>query len=50
MSNQYGTEIEIWPGFGPVGNTEKKFWTDHEKLLRTKVYSSFRGEKNLNLF
>ena len=20
----YGTEIEIWAGFGPVGNTEKK--------------------------
>ena len=25
MSNFYGTEIEIWVGFGPVGNTEKKF-------------------------
>ena len=25
MSNFYGTEIEIWFGFGPVGNTEKKF-------------------------
>ena len=24
MSNFYGTEIEIWAGFGPVGNTEKK--------------------------
>ena len=21
----YGKEIEIWAGFGPVGNTEKKF-------------------------
>ena len=23
-SNFHGTEIEIWAGFGPVGNTEKK--------------------------
>ena len=23
VSNFYGTEIEIWAGFGPVGNTEK---------------------------
>ena len=22
VSNFYGTEIEIWAGFGPVGNTE----------------------------
>ena len=24
VSNFYGTEIEIWAGFGPVGSTEKK--------------------------
>ena len=24
VSNFYGTEIEIWAGFGLVGNTEKK--------------------------
>ena len=23
LSNFHGTEIEIWAGFGPVGNTEK---------------------------
>ena len=23
MSNFYGTEIKIWYGFGPVGNTKK---------------------------
>ena len=34
MSNLYGTEIEIWAGFGPVGNTEKKIWADYEQLLR----------------
>ena len=22
----YGTEIEIWAGLGPVGNTENKIW------------------------
>ena len=26
VSNFYGTEIEIWAGFGPVGNTEKRIW------------------------
>ena len=25
VSNFYGTKIEIWAAFGPVGNTEKKF-------------------------
>ena len=24
VSNFYGTEIEIWAGFGPVGSSEKK--------------------------
>ena len=24
MSNFYGTEIKIWAGFGPIGNTYKK--------------------------
>ena len=24
VSHFYGTEYEIWAGFGPVGNTEKK--------------------------
>ena len=26
VSNFYGTEIDIWAGFGPVGHTEKKNW------------------------
>ena len=30
----YGTENEIWAGFGPVGNTEKKLGADYEQLLR----------------
>ena len=44
VGNFYGTEIEIWAGFGPVGNTEKKIWADYEQLLRP-VFSCFRGQK-----
>ena len=25
----YGTGIEIWAGFGPVGVTKKKTWADY---------------------
>ena len=31
----YGTEIEIWAGLGPVGNTEKKIGADYEQHLWT---------------
>ena len=38
----YGTRIEIWAGFGPVGITEKKtfghFWRP--------VFRSSHGQKN----
>jgi hypothetical protein len=35
VSNFYGTEIEIWAGFGPLDNTEKKKnWADYEQFLR----------------
>ena len=35
MSNFYGIEVEIWSGFGPVGNTGKnKNWADYEQHLR----------------
>jgi hypothetical protein len=44
-SNYHGTEIEIWAGFGPVGNTEKKIWADYEQLLKA-FFSCFRGQKN----
>ena len=30
----YGTGIEIWAGYGPIGNTEKRVWADYEQLLR----------------
>ena len=43
MSNFYETEIEIWAGLGPVGNTEKKIGADYEQLLRS-VFSCFQGQ------
>ena len=46
MGDFYGTEIEIWARFGPVGITEKKIWANHERLLRP-VFSSFHGQKRL---
>ena len=43
MGDFYGTGIEIWTGFGPVGITEKKNWADYEQLLRS-VFSCFQGQ------
>jgi hypothetical protein len=42
VSNFYATGIEIWAGFGQVGNT-KKNGADYEQLLRA-VFSCFHGE------
>ena len=36
MSNFYGTEIETWAGFGPVGSSEKKNWV-------LNYYATFEG-------
>ena len=44
MGDFYGTGIAIWAGFGPVGITEKKIWTDYEQHFRP-VFSSFHGQK-----
>ena len=45
MGDFYGTGIEIWAGFGPVGNTERKnYWANYEQLLRP-VFSCFHGQK-----
>ena len=49
VSNFYGTEIEIWAGFGPVGNTETKIGVDYEQILRA-VFSCFHGQKNGLIF
>ena len=43
MGDFYGTGIEIWAGFGPVGITEKK-WADNEQVFRL-FFSSFHGLK-----
>ena len=43
-SNFYGTEIEIWDGFGPVGSNEKKIWAEYKQLLRA-VFLCFHGQK-----
>ena len=48
MSNFYGTEIEIWAGFGPVGNTEKN-GVDHDGgfVHVSGVKFFFRFKKNI---
>ena len=43
MGDSYGTGIEIWAGFGPVGIT-KKNWADYEHFLRA-FFSCFHGKK-----
>ena len=45
----YGTENVIWAGFEPVGNTEKKHWTDNEQHLRA-FFSFFHGQKECLFF
>ena len=46
MGDFYGTGIEIWAGFGPVGITKKiNIWANYEQLLRL-VFSSFHRQKN----
>ena len=49
VTNFYGTEIEIFAGFGPVGNTEKKIWADYEQLLRA-VSPCFHGQNKILIF
>ena len=44
MEDFYGTGIEIWAGFGPVGFTDKKAWANYEELFRL-VFSSFDVQK-----
>ena len=46
VSKFYGTEIEIWACFRPVGITEKN-GDDYEQLLRA-FFSCFYGQKSLN--
>ena len=47
MRDFYGTGIEIWAGFGPVGITEKKkIWDNYEQLFRPVFFQVFMGKKN----
>ena len=46
MGDFYGTGIEIWAEFGPVGINEKKNWPDYEQFLRP-VFSCFHGQKKI---
>ena len=39
VSSFYGTEIEIWVGFGPVGNFEKKKGTFQKGHIPKTAYS-----------
>ena len=48
MGDFYGTGIEIWAGFGPVGINEKKIWANYEQLLRP-VISCFHGQKEIKI-
>ena len=44
----YGTGIEIWAGFGPIGRTEKRVLADYEQVLRV-FFHVFRGKKNVKI-
>ena len=43
----YGTGIEIWAGFEPVGITEKKRFVPIMSNFFRLVFSSFHGEKKI---
>ena len=49
MEDFYGTGIEIWAGFGPVGINEKKIWVDYDQLLG-HFFSSFHVQKKFKTF
>ena len=50
MGDFYGTGIEIWARFRPIGHTEKKsVWANYEQLLRV-LFSCFQGQKNVEFF
>ena len=53
VSNFYGTEIEIWAGFGPVGSTDKKLgrlWAIFEggfTCFLERIFFFFNFQKNI---
>ena len=44
MGDFYGTEIEIWARFGPIGSTEKKIVRANYELL-SAFFLMFSGAK-----
>ena len=46
MGDFYGTGIEIWPGFGPIGSNEKKNGLGQLWATFEGVDSCFQGQKN----
>ena len=49
VSNFYGTEIKIWAGFGPVGNTEKNLGPIMSNF-EVVFFCVFRGENKFKFF
>ena len=45
VSNFYGKEIEIWAGFGSVGNTEEKIGSIMSNFWG-RFYHVFMGKKD----
>ena len=43
----YGTGIEIWTGFGPIGSTEKKESGPIKNNILGRFFHVFRGKKNV---
>ena len=45
MGEFYGTGIEIWTGFGPIGSTEKKESGPIKNNFLGRFFHVFRGKK-----
>ena len=48
MGDFFGTRIEIWAGFGPVGINEKKekIWANYEELFM-RFFQAFIAKKTV---
>ena len=46
----YGTENEIWAGFGPVDNTEKQIWGRLWATFEGSFFMFLGAKKQFNLF
>ena len=50
MRDFYGTTIEIWAGFGPIGSTEKKGLGQLRATFEGGFFYVFRGQTNVEIF